>query len=171
VVDFQPLHPTAEYSSKYIAQNEGIRAKYPDLHGKMSGKFYDDTSFFSNQMLFGRFTDESKVDPVVLPSHAEYLNTYVDMVLRSSPNFDSAAVDVVKARQAAYDTYSAAKDPAVGLFDAYFGQEWSKDFVYKFLFDRATPPSENGDGTKTTSAHSFRVNPQTGIPTISNLSK
>ena len=163
VVDFQPLHPTAEYSVKYIAPLEPIRSKYPDLHGKMSGKFYDDTSFFSSQMLFGRFTDESKVDGVVLPSHAEYLAAYVDLVLRSSPNVDPAAVEVVKARQAAYDTYSAAKDPAVGLFDAYFGQQWSRDFVYDFLFDRATPPSS----AASQSTHSFKVDAQTGVPTIS----
>lgn len=29
VIDFQPLHPTEEYSSKYISHLGGIRAKYP----------------------------------------------------------------------------------------------------------------------------------------------
>ena len=162
VVDFQPLHPTAEYAAKYIAPMEGTRSKYPDLHGKMSGKFYDDTSFFSSQMLFGRFTDESKVESVVLPSHAEYLQSYVDMVHALSPNSDPKAVEVVRARQTAYDTYSARKDPAVGLFDAYFGQEWSRDFVYEFLFDSAMPPLEKDSP----STHSFSVNAATGVPTI-----
>ena len=162
-MDFQPLHPTAEYSAKYISPLEGIRSKYPDLHGKMSGKFYDDTSFFSQQMLFGRFTDESKVESVVLPSHAEYLNAYVDLLQRSVPNADAAAVDVVKTRQAAYDTYSASKDPAVGLFDAYFGQQWSRDFVYSFLFDRATPPAADQASTAT---HTFQVDAATGRPSI-----
>ena len=41
---------------------------------------------------------------------------------------------VVRERQAAYDVYSAEKDPAVGLFDAYFGKSWSEEFVHSFLF-------------------------------------
>jgi 15,16-dihydrobiliverdin:ferredoxin oxidoreductase len=80
VIDFQPLHPTPEYSSKFIDHLSPIRSKYPDLHGTLSGKIYDDTSFFSKQMLFGRFTDESKVEPVVLPAFNDYLSCYLDMV-------------------------------------------------------------------------------------------
>jgi 15,16-dihydrobiliverdin:ferredoxin oxidoreductase len=80
VIDMQPLHPTEEYSSKYIDHMAPVRNKYPDLHGVLSGKIYDDTSFFSKQMLFGRFTDESKVAPVVLPAFKEYLSSYVGMV-------------------------------------------------------------------------------------------
>merc|ERR1711871_1685593 len=60
VIDFQPLHPTAEYSEKYIDWLKPIRDKYPDLQGVLSGKIYEDTSFFSKQMLFGRFPDEKK---------------------------------------------------------------------------------------------------------------
>ena len=32
VIDFQPLHPTEEYSSKYISHLSNIRAKYPGKH-------------------------------------------------------------------------------------------------------------------------------------------
>ena len=46
VVDFQPLHPTADYHAKHIAPLTAIRNKYPDLQGTLSGKIYDDTSFF-----------------------------------------------------------------------------------------------------------------------------
>jgi Ferredoxin-dependent bilin reductase len=41
-------------------------------------------------------------------------------------------------RQTKYDVYSALKDPAVGLFDTYFGKEWSADFVHKFLFEHSS---------------------------------
>jgi Ferredoxin-dependent bilin reductase len=81
----QPLHPTEEYSSKYIDHMAPVRNKYPDLHGVLSGKIYDDTSFFSKQMLFGRFTDESKVAPVVLPAFKDYLSSYMDMVSGMTP--------------------------------------------------------------------------------------
>ena len=134
VIDFQPLHPTPDYSSKYIDHLHSIRSKYPDLHGVLSGKIYDDTSFFSKQVLFGRFTDESKIIPIVLPAFQEYLLDYVRTVSSLSPNHDENAKASVLARQRSYDEYSALKDPAVGLFDAYFGKEWSHDFVHQFLF-------------------------------------
>jgi 15,16-dihydrobiliverdin:ferredoxin oxidoreductase len=135
VIDTQPLYPTEEYNQKYIAGFKGIRDKYPDLQGVLSGKIYDDTSFFSKQMLFGRFTDESKVRPVVYPAFEEYLNAYLNLAEGATPNHDARAIDAVKARQTEYDKYSALKDPAVGLFDAYFGKEWSHSFVHDFLFD------------------------------------
>lgn len=134
VIDFQPLHPTAEYSLKYIERLNSIRDKYQDLQGTLSGKFYDDTSFFSKNMLFGRFTDESKLKPVVGPALEEYLREYVELMSEVEPNHDPAAMEVVRQRQTQYDGYSALKDPAVGLFDAYFGKEWSEDFVHNFLF-------------------------------------
>jgi 15,16-dihydrobiliverdin:ferredoxin oxidoreductase len=140
VMDFQPLHPTAEYSEKYISPLCDIRNKYPELQGVLSGKIYDDTSFFSKQMLFGRFTDESKVKPVVLPAYNEYVNAFMECSKKAIPNYDPKAMEVVKNRQSAYDIYSAAKDPAVGLFDAYFGKEWSCSFVHDFLFDLSMKP-------------------------------
>jgi hypothetical protein len=134
VIDFQTLHTTEEYSNKYIAQLSPIRQKYPELQGTLSGKIYDDVSFFSKNMLFGRFTDESNVKPVVFPAVNEYLNEYIALMDRSIPNRDEKFMNEVKERQSAYDTYSAIKDPAVGLFEAYFGKEWSHSFVHDFLF-------------------------------------
>ncbi len=135
VIDLQPLHPTAEYSDKYIAPLTNIRNRYPDLQGVLSGKFYDDTSFFSKNMLFGRFTDESKLQHVVQPAMMEYLNHYVELANTAVPNHDEASIRVVQERQKAYDVYQSIKDPAVGLFDAYFGREWSSSFVHDYLFD------------------------------------
>ena len=134
VIDFQPLHPTAEYHNKYIEPLSSIRAKYEDLQGTLSGKFYDDTSFFSKNMLFGRFPDESKLDDVVQPAFNEYLKAYVDLSSSTTPNHSPMAKSVVVERQTQYDIYSAVKDPAVGLFDTYFGKEWSASFVQDFLF-------------------------------------
>jgi len=135
VIDFQPLYPSESYSNKYIRDLASIRNKYPDLHGTLSGKIYDDTSFFSKQMLFGRFTDESKIKPVVIPAFTEYLNAYITSTNNIKPITDSNAMATVKSRQAAYDTYSAIKDPAVGLFEAYFSKEWATSFVHDVLFD------------------------------------
>eukprot|EP00607_Mallomonas_marina_P000162 CAMPEP_0182428094 /NCGR_PEP_ID=MMETSP1167-20130531/21015_1 /TAXON_ID=2988 /ORGANISM="Mallomonas Sp, Strain CCMP3275" /LENGTH=315 /DNA_ID=CAMNT_0024610765 /DNA_START=172 /DNA_END=1119 /DNA_ORIENTATION=+ len=152
VCDFQPLHPTQEYSTKHIEHLSPIREKYPDLHGTLSGKIYDDTSFFSKNMLFGRFTDESKIKPVVGPALEEYLNMYVKDVYAATPNFDPKAMAVVRDRQRQYDVYNAEKDPAVGLFDAYFGKEWSQSFVHDFLFGLCN------DGHVSKPVHSFELN-------------
>ena len=43
-------------------------------------------------------------------------------------------------RQKAYDTYSAERDPATGLFAAMFGKDWADGFVYDFLFSLAERP-------------------------------
>lgn len=164
MVDFQPLHPTPEYSAKYIAPLSPIRNRYPDLHGQLSGKIYDDTSFFSKNMLFGRFTDETKLKGVVMPAHAEYLKAYINTVSQTVADTSAEATEVVRARQSAYDTYSALKDPAVGLFDAYFGKEWSHDFVHKFLFEMADSDNSQKNGP----IHTFRVDNATGRPIISS---
>ena len=134
VVDFQPLHPTKEYSQRYIEPLTATRARYPSLQGTLSGKIYDDTSFFSKNMLFGRFTDETKLQSVVAPALDEYVEAYLQLMLGASPNHAPEAVAEVQKRQAAYDAYSALKDPAVGLFDAYFGKDWSASFVHDYLF-------------------------------------
>jgi 15,16-dihydrobiliverdin:ferredoxin oxidoreductase len=134
VIDFQPLHPTPEYAAKYIDHLAPIRAKYPDLQGSLSGKIYHDALFFSPQMLFGRMPDESKVMNTVFPAYKEYTQAYLDMAERAVPDFSAEGMAAVRDRQSAYDAYNAVKDPAVGLYDAYFGKDWSNAFVHDFLF-------------------------------------
>lgn len=157
VIDFQPLHPTAEYHDKHIEHLSSIRQKYPELHGTLSGKIYDDTSFFSKNMLFGRFKDESQVDSVVLPAFQEYLERYLDLVNNHTPDFSVESMNAVKKRQQDYDVYSALKDPAVGLFEAYFGKEWSDSFVHDFLFSLCRhSPSLN------VPVHQYKIDEVTG---------
>jgi 15,16-dihydrobiliverdin:ferredoxin oxidoreductase len=141
VIDTQPLYPTPEYSAKYVDSLSPIRERYPDLQGTLSGKIYDDTSFFSKNMLFGRFSDESQLDSVVQPALSEYLSAYLAMAAAATPDGSDTAMEAVRARQQAYDEYSALKDPAVGLFDAYYGKEWSKAFVHDFLFELSGAPA------------------------------
>jgi len=155
VCDFQPLYPTPDYSAVHIDALSSIRNKYPDLHGTLSGKIYDDTSFFSKQMLFGRFTDESKVKSVVGPALEEYLSAYVSAVTNAVPNKDPKAMAAVEERQRAYDSYSAAKDPAIGLFEAYFGKEWAHSFVHDFLFDLSADSIETAAPP---AVHNFQLN-------------
>ena len=136
VIDFQPLHPTAEYSEKYIDWLQPIRDKYPDLHGALSGKIYNDTSFFSKQMLFGRFPDEKKIRGEVYPAFAEYMDAYVEMANKAVPNFDQESMRMVASRQKAYDEYSALKDPAVMITSSHTRKIFfnTRNFEHCLLF-------------------------------------
>lgn len=184
MIDLQPLYPTQEYSDRYIEQLTPIRDKYPDLQGVLSGKIYDDTSFFSKNMLFGRFTDESKLSSVVQPAFEEYLEAFLSLMDTAKPNSSMAFQEAVEQRQREYDIYSALKDPAVGLFDAYFGKEWSSVFVHDFLFSlskqqqafsSAHKGTENSsDGSKKGgNVHTFKIDQSTGelSPVSSNPSQ
>lgn len=177
VMDFQPLQPTEEYSNKYIEHLTDLKDKYPDLQGKLSGKIYDDTSFFSKNMLFGRFTDESKLKSVVLPAFEEYIDAYLNLMKRSTPkNSPEDKLNVLQ-RQAAYDQYYALKDPAVGLFDAYFGKDWSENLIHNFLFT-LSDGIENSEFAKNhvlkakpshssqKPIHNFKIDSNTGDVTV-----
>ena len=157
VIDFQPLHPTEEYHSKYIQHLSATRMQYPELHGTLSGKIYDDTSFFSKNMLFGRFKDESLVNSVVFPAFKDYLEQYIALAAKSTPDYSPASMATVEKRQQEYDVYSALKDPAVGLFEAYFGKEWTDSFVHDFLFSLCRDSS-----APLVPVHQYKIDQQSG---------
>lgn len=77
---------------------------------------------------------------------------------QTKPNMSSDFQSMVKERQQKYDEYSALKDPAVGLFDAYFGKEWSHSFVHDFLFSlcKESPNEYNNN------VHNFKIDNVTG---------
>lgn len=110
-------------------------------------------------MLFGRFTDESKLKSVVYPGFQDYLNAYIALSEKAQPDHSDASRMSVYQRQKTYDQYSAIKDPAVGLFEAYFGKEWSRSFVHDFLFTLSEAPA---DASSAAPVHSYKVDSVTG---------
>lgn len=133
IVDFQPLHEDEEdHALTYEQRLKPIRDSYNSLNGKMSSKFYDETQFFSKQMLFARFEDESVVADDLFPAFMRYVKLHNKLVKQVEP--DEENQDAILQRQTDYDTYSAERDPATGLFAAMFGKEWADDFVFDFLF-------------------------------------
>ena len=135
IVDFQPLHQEEEdHSTLYEHVLKPIKDKYDNLKGRMSSKFYDETQFFSKEMLFARFEDGKIVNDDLFPAFKSYVETHLDLVKKTPPSKTMKSVEHVFARQQAYDTYSAERDPAAGLFAAMFGKEWAEDFIYDFLF-------------------------------------
>lgn len=146
IVDFQPLHENeADHATTYEHILEPIKDKYESLKGRMSAKFYDETQFFSQQMLFARFDDENIVKKDLFPAFKSYVQTHLDLVRSTEAN--PADMKMVLERQKEYDTYSAERDPATGLFAAMYGAEWAGDFVHDFLFSMSerkeggAPPS------------------------------
>ena len=154
IVDFQPLHQEEEdHSTLYEHILKPIKNKYDNLKGRMSSKFYDETQFFSKEMLFARFEDGKVVYDDLFPAFKSYVETHVDLVKKTPPATTLKSVEHVFERQQAYDTYSAQRDPAAGLFAAMFGKEWAEDFIYDFLFSLSerkedglnlSPPSFGG---------------------------
>ena len=133
IVDFQPLHTEERaHATTFEERLAPIKEGYESLKGRMSAKFYDETKFFSQQMLFARFEDEEIVGRDLFPAFQAYVETHLDLIQETIP--DTSKVDYVMEQQKAYDTYSAERDPATGLFTAMFGSDWAQDFVHEFLF-------------------------------------
>lgn len=146
IVDFQPIHQDEDdHAMTYEHILHPIKDKYDTLKGKMSSKFYDETQFFSKQMLFARFEDGNVVNDDLFPAFQSYVKTHLDLVKSTTPSTDPQDVQFVFDRQQAYDTYSADRDPAAGLFAAMFGKEWAEDFIYDFLFSLSERSPEGLD--------------------------
>eukprot|EP00978_Attheya_sp_CCMP212_P036839 scaffold169925_cov60-Attheya_sp.AAC.1 len=79
-----------------------------------------------------------------MPAFQRYVGAHVDMLRQTEPSVPQ--MDFVLDRQQAYDTYSAERDPATGLFASMFGKEWADQFVYNFLFSM----SEKSESDSTT---------------------
>jgi 15,16-dihydrobiliverdin:ferredoxin oxidoreductase len=138
IVDFQPIHENSSQDQPFEHLLQPIRDQYPSLHGKMTRRFYDEDAFFSKQMLLGR-SDRAGANDLVyknlFPAYQAYVNTHVQMVQSATPR-PSTVADVLQ-RHAAYDNYSAARDPAHAMLAATFGNDFADDYVYDILFPLA----------------------------------
>lgn len=153
IVDFQPLYENEEdHATTFEHRLAPIKEQYESLKGKMSSKFYDETQFFSQEMLFARFEDEAVVFDDLFPAFKRYVMMHNRLIKETTP--DAEGADSVLERQRAYDTYSAERDPATGLFAAMFGKEWADNYVFDFLFSMSErkegglqiPPMFGGGG-------------------------
>jgi len=163
IVDFQPLHDKeSDHAILFEERLKSIKDEYDSLKGRMSSKFYDETQFFSQQMLFSRFDDESIISRELFPAYKRYVDLHTKLVGETSSDHSAQGKELVLDRQGAYDTYSAERDPATGLFASMFGKEWADEFVFDFLFSLsekkegspALPPmSGMGGGPPVSSSH------------------
>jgi len=135
ICDLQPLDKSEAYMERYTRGAAAIRAKYPDLCGERSQRYYEDDRFFSDEMLYGRLADEGAVKETMLPAFQEYLEYYVDKV--SGAAATEPELDVLK-RHVEYDAWNAERDPAHALFQKSFGNEWAEEYLHEVLFELAS---------------------------------
>lgn len=174
IVDFQPIHDNEEdHAATYEHLLEPIKEQYDSLKGRMSSKFYDETQHFSQQMLFARFDDEEIISRDLFPAFQSYVQTHLDLVRSTERRQED--VKFVLECQKDYDTYSADRDPATGLFAAMFGAEWADDFVHDFLFSMSerteggTPPAMPFMGGPPPGAGQKHQVPQTAVPAAAGV--
>jgi len=138
VVDFQPLYQEEKHHTvPYSHLQQPIQSQYPSLQGKMSKRFYDETQFFSNHMLFARFEDETVVENELFPAFQQYVQTHVHDLVKTVDSKDTPW-----SRHAAYDAYSAKRDPATAMFEKMFGDAWAEPYVEEFLFSMSRQHKE-----------------------------
>lgn len=141
VVDYQPLSKTPDYAARYLDHLAPVKAKYPALGEALSNRYYEDTRWFSDHILFGRLQDTAQVSSTLMPAFQEYLGAYTKMVAASRREgghrvgMDAAAVE---ARHRDYDEYNLIRDPAGKLFEAYFSKPFAREML-GFLFELADP--------------------------------
>lgn len=143
VVDYQPLSHAPEYKARYTDHLAPIKAKYPALAEQISNRYYEDTRWFSDHMLFGRLQDPAQIASTLMPAFQEYLAAYTQLVRESRAGTGGPAVAgmdaaAVEARHRDYDEYNLIRDPAGKLFEAYFGKPFAAEML-GFLFELADP--------------------------------
>jgi len=122
IVDFQPLHENeADHATTYEHRLMPTKEQYDSLKGRISSKFYDETQFFSKQMLFARFGEEDVVHQDLFPAFQQYVQLHTSLIHETTPDSTTASKEQVLSRLRVYDKYSAKRDPATSLFANIFG--------------------------------------------------
>lgn len=132
VVDAQPP-ASRDYDASRLDE---IRAGAPELAGTVSERWYEDSRYFSPQMLYSRFEESGKdgVDAVLFPTFQKYIRAYVDLVEGVEPASGEDDRRNVRRAQAEFDAWNAERDPAHNLFKSYFGEDFADDYVNHYLF-------------------------------------
>jgi phycoerythrobilin:ferredoxin oxidoreductase len=135
-LDMQPLfRDDLGYQAKYSQPIMPIFEKYQQ-HLAWGGDFPAEASaFFSPAFLWTRPQATEAVETHVFGAFKEYLQAYLDFVDRAEPVTDPQALEAIKQSQLRYLRYRAEKDPARGMFNRFYGSEWTEEYIHGFLFD------------------------------------
>lgn len=133
VLDFQPLVQEDRYIEQHLSGLRALHDRFPDLSGEETMRSFDPNQYFSPWLLFCRGgADQAELS---LPAaYSSFLQAYWAMHDASVSAGSSIPADTVRQLQQNYNTYSAERDPAHGLFTSHFGKAWSDRFLHEFLF-------------------------------------
>ena len=134
VVDMQPIHPHEDdHDLPYLHHLEPVRNQYPRLQHRMSKSFYDESQFFSSQMLLGRGDEQEEegngrgggpdyVWEDLFPAYQSYVHTHLSLVqqtLLQQKNQqqvqDEVGVDPLSHKDGRTDTADNADDTLSSL--------------------------------------------------------
>lgn len=130
IVDFQPLEKREAYLKKYIAPLSSIKKNYPVLNNTVSNRFYEDRTWFSDQMLYlnNKFHLSDFYE-----AFEQYLRIYLQL-LGEAEAIEGSRVAHVSSMHSKYDKYNKERDPAIMMFSKIFGKEFSTAVTDSFLF-------------------------------------
>lgn len=147
VIDVQPISPDPSHMERHAQELKPIYSRFADMCSRMSDRHFDQNQYFSPYMIFYR-SERGHSDPnLQVPGGRLFaaMRAYVDVYLRilseAVADESPASRGRVLAGQNSYDQYNSERDPAIKLFNTYFGEEWSARFTEEFLFPGATVPA------------------------------
>jgi phycoerythrobilin:ferredoxin oxidoreductase len=135
-LDMQPL----------FRDDRAYQAKYSDpilpvfhahqQHLPWGGDFPEEARpFFSPAFLWTRPQETSAVETHVFEAFQDYLKAYLDFVAQAEAIEDLQALAEIQQAQLRYLRYRSEKDPARGMFQRFYGSEWTEEYIHGFLFD------------------------------------
>ena len=135
-LDMQPLfRDDPAYQAKFTQPILPIFQKYQPLL-PWGGDFPAEAQqFFSPAFLWTRSKDDVVVETYVFAAFKEYLEAYLDFVEQAEPVTDPEKLQAIEDAHLRYLRYRAEKDPARGMFNRFYGPEWTEEYIHGFLFD------------------------------------
>jgi phycoerythrobilin:ferredoxin oxidoreductase len=134
-IDMQPLFHDPDYQAQYTTPILPIFESYQP-HLPWGGDFPAEAQpFFSPAFLWTRPQHTEIVETHVFSAFQAYLNAYLNFVDRAEPITDPARLKDIETAQLAYLRYRAEKDPARGMFNRFYGSDWTEEYIHGFLFD------------------------------------
>jgi phycoerythrobilin:ferredoxin oxidoreductase len=134
-IDMQPLFHDDAYKAQYSAPVLDTFQKYQALL-PWGGDFPDEAKpFFSPVFLWTRPSDTKDVETHVYDAFNAYLDHYLAFVAQAEPVTDPDRLTAIRAAHLRYLQYRAEKDPARGMFQRFYGSEWTEEYIHGFLFD------------------------------------
>jgi phycoerythrobilin:ferredoxin oxidoreductase len=135
-LDMQPLfRDDPAYQAKYTQPILPIFESYKP-HLPWGGDFPEEARpFFSPAFLWTRPQETEVVETHVFNAFKAYLQAYLDFVAAAEPVTDAIALQNIEQAQRRYMQYRAEKDPARGMFNRFYGSEWTEEYIHGFLFD------------------------------------